>query len=101
MRKHQQQRILELLQTLEDAHGELCSMATPEIALGFLADCQEFALEKGNSIVEIAGLGTQTVAFLEEYYCSVANYDNLNKIAIDYNMSYGGILKKHYIIRLF
>ena len=57
MRKHEQKQILELLQTLEQAQD-----------FGLYADCQNCAISIGELIESIAGEGTQTVTFLEEYY---------------------------------
>lgn len=56
MRKHQQQQILELLKTIEEAQ-----------AAGLYADCQQGALTVGEYIEEIEGEGTRTVALLEDY----------------------------------
>ena len=56
MKKNQQQRILELLQTVNEAQ---CA--------GLYADCQEGALVIGEYIESIEGEGTQAVAQLETY----------------------------------
>ena len=67
MRKHQQKQILELLQTLGDAHSELRKNPTHDVAVELLANCQDFALVIGGYIEEISGEDTQTVSLLEEY----------------------------------
>jgi len=67
MRKVQQIRILELLETLKEAHSELRRQSAPEVVINLLSDCQNFALRIGQYIEEIEGEGTQTVALLEEY----------------------------------
>jgi hypothetical protein len=46
MRKPQQAKILESLQTLAEAHGELRKQTAPAAATNLLADCQDFALHK-------------------------------------------------------
>jgi len=56
MRKHQQQQILEVLQTIQMAQAE-----------GLYADCQDGALGVGEYIESIEGEGTKTVALLEDY----------------------------------
>ncbi|MBB6732243.1 hypothetical protein [Cohnella zeiphila] len=67
MRKHQQQRIFELLEILNEAHDELARQTAPKVIVGLLGDCQEFALKIGDYIEEIEGEGTRTVSLLEEY----------------------------------
>jgi hypothetical protein len=56
MRKHQQQQILDLIQTLREAQKA-----------GLYADCQDGALCCIDFIDEIMGEGTKTVEFLKEY----------------------------------
>jgi hypothetical protein len=56
MRKHQQRKILELLQTISEAQES-----------GMHADCRDGALAIGSYIEGIEGEGTQTVVLLEEY----------------------------------
>lgn len=67
MRKYQQKRIFELLNTLTEAHTELRKLNSPELRVGLLADCQAFAVRIGRYIEDIAGQGMQSVALLEEY----------------------------------
>ncbi|WP_217596224.1 hypothetical protein [Cohnella sp. GbtcB17] len=67
MRKHQQQRIFELLLTLKEAHDELERQKEPNIIVGLLGDCQEFAVNIGEYIEGIEGEGTATVSLLEAY----------------------------------
>ncbi|MDR3294335.1 MAG: hypothetical protein LBT26_00700 [Clostridiales Family XIII bacterium] len=73
MRKHQQAKILELLRTLGEAHGELRKQSAPEAAVNLLAGCQEFARRIGEFIEETEGEGTQAVTLLEEY-CELLYY---------------------------
>lgn len=56
MRKHQQRKILELLQTVRQAQSA-----------GLYADCQDGALAVGGFIEGIEGEGSHTVELLEEY----------------------------------
>lgn len=56
MRKYEQQQILTLLKTIEEAQ-------TAEL----FADCQECAISIGEYIEQIKGEGTMTVTLLEEY----------------------------------
>jgi CDP-glycerol glycerophosphotransferase (TagB/SpsB family) len=56
MRKHQQQQILGLIQTLREAQKA-----------GLYADCQDGALGCVDFIDDIMGEGTKTVEFLKEY----------------------------------
>jgi hypothetical protein len=56
MRKHQQQQILDLLQTIREAQSA-----------ALYSDCQDGALSVGSFIEDIKGEGTLTVALLEEY----------------------------------
>jgi hypothetical protein len=70
MRKHHQKQILELIGTLAEAHTEirrLLSADQLDAAIGLLSDCQEVAARIGKFIEELAGEGTKTVAYLEEY----------------------------------
>ena len=69
MKKYQQKNVLELLETLNEAHGELRKRIAPEMAVNLLADCQNFALRIGEYIEEIEGEGirTETVGLLAEY----------------------------------
>lgn len=70
MRKVQQKRILELLQTLREANDDLkqlLSKGEHDSAIQLLGDCQEFAVSVGNYIEELEGEGTQTISLLGEY----------------------------------
>jgi len=57
MRKHQQQQILDILQTLREAQKA-----------DLYADCQDGALACADFIDNIAGGDTETAGFLREYY---------------------------------
>lgn len=68
MRKLQQDKILELLRTLREAHSELRGQTEREVIVSLLANCQEFAIEIMRYIDNVAGEGTRTAAYLNEYY---------------------------------
>lgn len=71
MRKHQQKKILELIQTLYEAHTEinrLFSWKNLTTLTQLLVESQEFVIHIGTYIENIEGEGTQTVALLEEYH---------------------------------
>ena len=67
MRRLQQAKIVELLKTLDEAHGELKKQTSPDAVLALLADCQDFAVQIGEYIESIEGEGTHTATLLEEY----------------------------------
>jgi len=70
MRKYHQKQLLELMNTLGEAHTEirrLFSEEKIEVVLALLTDCQTCAIEIGRSIERLEGEGTKTVAYLEEY----------------------------------
>ncbi|MDL2294921.1 CDP-glycerol glycerophosphotransferase family protein [Ruminococcaceae bacterium OttesenSCG-928-D13] len=71
MRKVQQAKILEMLETLREAHDEVRKQRELEAMNNLLADCQAFALHIGQYIEAIEGEGTKTVLLLEEY-CEIA-----------------------------
>lgn len=74
MRKQQQLQILNLLATLEEAHGEITRLmaANDSQALTtLLADCQAVAIHIGGTVEQLEGEGTKTVAWLEAY-CETA-----------------------------
>lgn len=70
MRKHQQKKVFELLQTLNEAHSELKNLLLRRAFSSFnqLADsCKEFVLVVKAFIEEIKGKGTKTAVLLMEY----------------------------------
>lgn len=71
MRRAEQAKILELLQTLKEAHDTLKSQTSPDVIAELLANCQNFAVQIGEYIEALEGEGTKTVALLEKY-CEVA-----------------------------
>ena len=70
MRKYHQKQLLELVETLHEAHAEikrLLSGGETQAVIALLSDCQESAARIGRFIEQLEGGGTKTVGFLEEY----------------------------------
>lgn len=70
MRKYHQQQLLDLVKTLQEAHGEIKVMlfsGEKHALLALLSDCQESAVRIGGFIEQMEGEGTKTVTFLESY----------------------------------
>lgn len=70
MRKFQQQQILDVIQSLHILHGEVKDRMNGkayETVQTALADCQEAAIQVGEAIEQIEGIGTQAVFYLEQY----------------------------------
>lgn len=69
MRKREKNRLLEIMDTLFGAVGEIrqfIGSSQEEAAVSLLADCQEAAIAIGNAIEQAEGAGTRTVSLLEE-----------------------------------
>ncbi len=69
MRKREKNRLLEIMDTLFGAVGEIrqfIGSSQEEEAVSLLADCQEAAIAIGNAIEQAEGAGTRTVGLLEE-----------------------------------
>lgn len=74
MRKHQQNQILDIIATLNEANAEikrlfLCGEISSVLEL--LRECQNGVVQIGEFIERIEGEGTQTVTLLEEYHESL------------------------------
>ena len=70
MRKYYQKQLLDLAETLHEAHAEikrLFSNGEIQAVIGLLTDCQESAAQIGGFIEQLEGEGTKTVSLLEEY----------------------------------
>ena len=70
MRKYYQKQLLDLTETLHEAHVEIKRLLFNEntqAVIGLLFDCQESAVRIGGFIEQLEGEGTKTVSFLEEY----------------------------------
>lgn len=73
MRKSQKQNILELINTLHQAHEEIKNNIDNHdyiLAQDLIAQCQGSAIDIGTSIEETEGEGFVTVSYIEEY-CDV------------------------------
>lgn len=82
MRKAQWEEILEMLQTLEEAHRQIkesIDSNNAPLAQTMLVQCQECAIAIGNAIDKFEGEGCVTVSYLESYCDAVyASYEELN-----------------------
>lgn len=82
MRKAQRQEILEMLQTLEEAHREIkenIDRKNAPLAQDLLTQCQECAITIGNTIEKLEGEGFVTVSCVEAYCDAVYTaYEELN-----------------------
>lgn len=70
MRKKQKKEIASVIATLFRAHDEIIRLKNDGAetdSLGLLTQCQECAIEIGNTVEESDGKGTKAVSFLEEY----------------------------------
>lgn len=70
MRKFQQQQILDVIQSLHILHGEIKDRLNGkayDTVQTALADCQEAAIQVGEAIEQMEGIGTQAVSCLEQY----------------------------------
>ena len=70
MRKAQHQEILDMLQTLDEAHKEIkenIEKGNISDAMGLLAQCQECAIMVGTTIEKLEGEGFVTVSYVEAY----------------------------------
>ncbi len=70
MRKHQLKQIMDILKTLYDATAEMKSLLSRGdigTVIGLLADCQDIALQIGESVEQVHGEGTKTVALLTNF----------------------------------
>lgn len=71
MRKYYQKLILELIESLREANGEIKKLSkTNDLGsmINLLADCQESAEQIGRFIETLDVDGTKTISLLEEYY---------------------------------
>ncbi len=67
MRKRQKGQIIELLNTMMDGSEELLTITSQQEQLTMLEDCQQAAIQIGESIEASEGEGTQAVTCLEKY----------------------------------
>lgn len=70
MKKAIKNSILDIIQTMYDAHsyiGKMIDNNSPENADPVLSDCQSTAIEMGNAIERTEGEGLHTIKLLESY----------------------------------
>lgn len=70
MRKAQKQQILECIESLRQAHGEIqnaLNQGKTESVQNMLSECQEFAVTLGETIEQTEGEGHITVTYIEDY----------------------------------
>lgn len=70
MRKAQKQQILECIESLQQAHGEIqnaLNQGKIESVQNMLSECQEFAVALGETIEQVEGEGHITVTYIEDY----------------------------------
>lgn len=98
MRKAQKQEIMEMIQTLYEAHDEIKNDIDKKnyaLAQDMLIQCQECAITIGTAIEAIEGEGFVTVSYVEEY-CDVVFrcHEELNDDDISSNKIYKKLKKQ-------
>lgn len=70
MRKAQKEDLLQIIDSLQQAHEEIISMIEQQqlpIVLSMLAECQEYAINLGGIVEQSEGENCKTISCLEEY----------------------------------
>lgn len=98
MRKAQKQEVLEMIQTLHQAHDEIKNYIDKKnyaLAQDILSQCQECAISIGTAIEKIEGEGFVTVSYVESY-CDVvfSVYEELNGNDINANKAHKNLKKQ-------
>lgn len=98
MRKAQKRDILEMIQTLHEAHEEIKGYIDKKnyaLAQDILSQCQECAISIGTAIEKIEGEGFVTVSYVESY-CDVVFtcYEDLNGTDANVNKIYKNLRKQ-------
>lgn len=98
MRKAQKQDILNMIQTLHEAHEEIKSYIDRKsyaLAQDILSQCQECAISIGTTIEKLEGEGFVTVSYVEAY-CDILYqiHEELNNCTEDNSGKIGKWLKK-------
>lgn len=98
MRKAQKQEILEMIQTLHQAHDEIKNNIDRKnfvLAQDVLSQCQECAISIGTAIENLEGKGFITISFAEAY-CDVlfSAYERLNGKEANANKIYKNLRKQ-------
>lgn len=98
MRKVQKQEVLEMIQTLHQAHDEVKNYIDRKnyvLAQDILSQCQECAISIGTLVEKIEGEGFVTVSYVENY-CDVlfSVYEELNGTDANANKAYKNLKKQ-------
>lgn len=98
MRKAQKQEVLEMIQTLHQAHDEVKSYIDKHnfaLAQDILSQCQECAISIGTVIEKVEGEGFVTVSYVENY-CDVlfSVHEELNGTDANANKVYKNLKKQ-------
>lgn len=98
MRKAQKQEVLEMIQTLHQAHDEIKHYIDKKnyaLAQDILSQCQECAISIGTAIEKFEGEGFVTVSYVETY-CDVvfSAYEELNGNDVNANKIYKNLKKQ-------
>ena len=98
MRKVQKQEVLEMIQTLHQAHDEVKNYIDRKnyvLAQDILSQCQECAISIGTLVEKIEGEGFVTVSYVENY-CDVlfSVYEELNGTDANANKVYKNLKKQ-------
>lgn len=98
MRKAQKQEVLEMIQTLHQAHDEVKNYIDKRnyvLAQDLLSQCQECAISIGTAIENLEGEGFVTVSYVESY-CDVifSIYEELNGNDTNANKTYKNLKKQ-------
>lgn len=107
MRQARKQEILNFIDSLQQAHGEIKETMEKQDKASvqtMLAECQEFAVELGNAVEETEGEGCISVSYIEEYcetlfrvYEEIDSQQN-EKISSNANKVYK--ILKRYLLRV-
>ena len=102
MRKAQKQEILEMIQTLHEAHDEVKNYINKKdiaVAQDILCQCQECAITIGTTIENLEGEGFVTISYIE-FYCETLfqSYEELNGAYADVNKIYKSLKKQLLVI---
>lgn len=97
MRRRQQRQMLDFVDSLHQAHEEIRDAMKKSAALArqMLSECQEFAVDLGESIEAIEGEGHITVSYVEEYCEALFRiYEDISNRQMNINKSYKILRKK-------
>lgn len=98
MRKRQQQKLLDFVKSLHQAHEEVKGALDNKnyiVVQNMLSECQEFAIILGNTIEKLEGEGQIVISYIEEY-CELLFhiFENINQNRINENKIYKTLKKQ-------